>query len=120
MIEPRLGHHDRRERIGDKARRKTVSTADIVVPGPIRNHLSIRDGAHRLRHKVPVPRVHRIPLPGIHEDVSMPCEHVVQRAVPQRLWDVVPVGEMHAAPERQIALYVVDSRVSFDMLGADE
>ena len=49
----------------------------------------------------------------------MSCEHVVERAVPQRLRDVVPVREMHAAPERQIALHVVDSRVSFDTLGAE-
>ena len=119
VIEPRLGHDDRRERIRHKAWRKPVSTADIVVPSPIRNHLPIRHRAHRLWHKIPVARVHCIPLTRIREDVSMSCEHVVERAVPQRLRDVVPVCEMHAAPERQIALHVVDSRVSFDMLGAE-
>ena len=47
----------------------------------------------------------------------MSCEHVVQRAVPQRFWNVVPVREMHAAPERQIELHVIDGRVPFDAFG---
>ena len=49
----------------------------------------------------------------------MSFEHVVEAAVTQRLRDVVPVREMHAAPERQIALYVVDGRVSFDTFGGN-
>ena len=119
MIEPRLRHDDRSKRISYKARRKTVPPADIVVAGPIGNHLSVCNRAHRLRNKIPVVRLHHIPLSGVHENVSMSGEHIIQGAVPQWFGNVVPVRKMHAAPEHQIALDVVDSRVPFEMLGGN-
>ena len=71
VIDPRLGHDDRRKCVRHKARRKPVSTSDIVVARPIRHHLSVRNRAHRLRHKIPIACAHRIPLAGIHQNVSM-------------------------------------------------
>jgi len=71
VIEPRLGHDDRRQCVRHKTRRKSVSTSDIVVARPIRKHLSIRNRAHRLWHKIPIAYTHRIPLTRIHEEVSM-------------------------------------------------
>ena len=118
VIEPRLGHDDRRKCVRHQARGKPVSTADIVVASPIRNHLSIRNRAHGLWHKIPVACTHRIPLTRIHQDVSMSRQHVVQSAVPERFWHVVPIGEMHAAPEREIEPHVINGRVPLDAFGA--
>ena len=118
VIEPRLGHDDRRKCVRHEARRKPVSTSDIVVASPIRNHLSIRNRAHGLWHKIPVACTHRIPLTRIHQDVSMSRQHLVQSAVPERFWHVVPIREMHAAPECQIELHVIDVRVPLDAFGA--
>ena len=43
----------------------------------------------------------------------MSGDHVVQRAVPQWLRNVVPRRKVHVAPERQVALDGVDRRVQF-------
>src|SRR5688572_21048874 len=65
---PRCSNHDSDMTIavGHTPRRKTVLAANIVVAGPIRNHLSVRHRAHRLGHEVPVARAHRIPR-HVHE-----------------------------------------------------
>ena len=49
----------------------------------------------------------------------MPREHVVQSAVPEWFWHVVPIGEMHAAPKREIAPHVINGRVPLDAFGAN-
>ncbi len=119
VIEPGFGHDDRRKCVRHKTRGKPVSATDIVVAGPIRNHVPIGHGAHRLWHEIPVASTHGIPLPGIHQDRTISRKHRVQRAMPQRLWHVVPIREMHAAPEREIAPHVVGGRVPFEAFPAD-
>jgi hypothetical protein len=44
----------------------------------------------------------------IQQDVLMPVEHPVERPGSKRLRQLVPVRQMHAAPERQVGLKIVD------------
>ncbi len=118
MLEPRLRHDNRRQRVGHEPRRQCVALADVVVTGPIRDHLPVRDRSHGLRHTIPIVFVHRVPGGRTHENVTMPLEHVVQRLLSHRFRHAVPVGEAHAPPQHEIVADIVRGRTPGDQLVA--
>jgi hypothetical protein len=48
----------------------------------------------------------------------MPRKHSIQRVLPKWLQNPVPVGKMHAAPERQVQSNIIDRRRPLDAFGA--
>lgn len=58
MVEPGLGHHDRRKHVRDNLRIQAVSLADAVVTGPLGDYLPVCDRAHGLGRNSSDLRVH--------------------------------------------------------------
>ena len=111
MFEPGFGHHNRREGVGHQAGRQPVLAPDIVVAGPIRRHLAVRQGPHRLWHQVPFFGMHAVPRAWIHQQTSIAREHPVEPLTAQRGRHRIPLGQMHVPPERQVRADVVRRRV---------
>ncbi len=110
MIEPRLAHHDRLQDLGYRPRGERPAIADTVEPGPVRDHVTKRHGPDRLRHKIPVAGGHGVPRPRVVQDAPVFDQHAAERGFPELEWDLVPVRQMHHAPEVDAVTDIIDGR----------
>ena len=110
----------RRQRVRDEARRQAGRATDVVIPGPERDHLAVRQRAHRLRHAVPILRPHGVPDTRIHQQAAVPFEHEIEPLPAQRLRNGVPLGEMHVVPERPVRTEIVRRRGPRHLLAIDD
>jgi hypothetical protein len=102
VLEPRLGHDDGLDRVGDERRRQTLAASDVVVAGPVRGHVAKRHHADRLRYPVPIVGRHAIPGRRADQERPIPTEHRIQTLFPQVVGHAIPVGDVHHPPEAGI------------------